>query len=106
MEEIIDIHLNGQLYLYLSKIIKKQDYDIYYSDLIDDEYWNFAYLKNDEVSLKETFEDIKLNMNKLNRKPIIYITSDIIDSELQEKIDNSKLKSLYTDVWMTLDNLE
>ena len=45
-------------------------------------------------------------MNKLNRKPIIYITSDIIDSELQEKIDNSKLKSLYTDVWMTLDNLE
>lgn len=106
MEEIIDINLNGQLYLYLSKIIKKQDYDIYYSDLIDDEYWNFAYLKNDEVSLKETFEDIKLNMNKLNRKPIIYITSDIIDSELQEKIDNSKLKSLYTDVWMTLDNLE
>lgn len=106
MEEIIDIHLNGQLYLYLSKIIKKQDYDIYYSDLIDDEYWNFAYLKNDEVSLKETFEDIKLNMNKLNRKSIIYITSDIIDSELQEKIDNSKLKSLYTDIWMTLDNLE
>lgn len=29
MEGIIDIHLNRQLYLYLSNIIKKKDYDIY-----------------------------------------------------------------------------
>lgn len=106
MEDIIDIHLNGQLYLYMSNVIRKQDYDIYYSDLIDDEYWNFAYLKNKEVSLDDIFDDIKSNMNKLNRNPIIYITSNIIDSKLQENIKNSKLKSLYTDVWMTLDNLE
>ncbi len=106
MEDIIDIHLNGQLYLYMSNKIQKQDYDIYYSNLIDDEYWNFAYLKNREVSLNEIFDEIKLNMNELNRKPIIYIPSSIIDLKLQENIKNSKLKSLYTDVWMTLDNLE
>lgn len=106
MEDIIDIHLNGQLYLYMSNVIRKQDYDIYYSDLIDDEYWNFAYLKNKEVSLDDIFDEIKSNMNKLNRNPILYITSNIIDSKLQENIKNSKLKSLYTDVWMTLDNLE
>ncbi len=105
MEDIIDIHLNGQLYLYMSNKIQKQDYDIYYSDLIDDEYWNFAYLKNREVSLNEIFDEIKSNMNKLDRNPIIYITSNITDSKLQEKIEKSKLKSLYTDVWMTLDNL-
>lgn len=106
MEDIIDIHLNGQLYLYMSNKIQKQDYDIYYSNLIDDEYWNFAYLKNREVSLTEIFDEIKLNMNELNRKPIIYMPSSIIDTKLQENIKNSKLKSLYTDVWMTLDNLE
>lgn len=106
MEDIIDIHLNGQLYLYMSNTIKNRDYDIYYSNLIDDEYWNFAYLKNKDVSLNEIFDEIKLNMCKLKRKPIIYITSNIIDSKLQENIKDSKLKSLYTDVWMTLDNLE
>ena len=106
MKDIIDIHLNGQLYLYMSNVIRKQDYDIYYSDVIDDEYWNFAYLKNREVSLDDIFDEIKSNMNKLNRNPILYITSNIIDSKLQENIKNSKLKSLYTDVWMTLDNLE
>ncbi len=106
MEEFVDIHLNGQLYLYLSNIIKKQDYHIYYSNLIDDEYWNFAYLKNNKASLKETFEDVKIDMSKLNRNAIIYITSNIIDSTLQKNIQNSELKSLYTDVWMTLDNLD
>lgn len=90
----------------MSNTIKNKDYDIYYSDLIDDEYWNFAYLKNREVSLDDIFDEIKSNMNKLNRNPIIYVTSNIIDSKLQENIKSSKLKSLYTDVWMTLDNLE
>ena len=106
MEDIIDIHLNGQLYLYMSNTIRNEDYDIYYSDLIDDQYWNFAYLKNKEVCLNDIFEEIKFNMNKLNRNPIIYITSNIIDLKLQENIKNSKFKSLYTDVWMTLNNLE
>lgn len=64
MEEIIEIHLKGQLYLYMSEIIKKENYNIYYSDLIDDEYWNFAYIKNNKISLQETFEEIKSNMNK------------------------------------------
>lgn len=106
MEDFIDIHLTGQLYLYLSNIIKNEDYNIYYSDLIDDEYWNFAYLKNNKANLNETFNDVKLQMNKLNRNPMFYITSNIIDSELQKNIENSNLKLLYTDVWLTLDNLE
>lgn len=106
MEEIIDIHFGGQVYLYFSNIIKKQDYDIHYSNVIDDEYWNLAYLKNNKVSLKDAFEDIKLQMKEINRKPIIYITSNIVDKNLKEQIEGSNLQSLYTDVWMTLDNLE
>lgn len=106
MKEIIDVHLQGQLYLYLSNIIKNKDYDIYYSEIIDDEYWNFAYLKNNKVLIKEIFENVKKNMNKLNRNPEIYITSNILNDTLQEQIENSNLQLLYTDVWMTLDNLK
>lgn len=106
MEDIIDIHLNGQLYLYMSDKIEKQDYDIYYSDIIDDEYWNFVYLKNNKSPLNKIFNEIKSNMSKLDRNPLIYITSNIIDSKLLEDIENFKLKLLYTDVWMTLDNLQ
>ncbi len=106
MEEIINIHLQGQLYLYVSNILKKQDYDIYHSEIIDDEYWNFAYLKNNKVSIKQIFENIKTDMSKLNRNPEIYITSNILDNKLQEQIENSNLQLLYTDVWMTIDNLE
>lgn len=106
MKEIIDIHLYGQLYLYLSDVIKKSEYDIYYSNNIDDEYWNFAYLKSNKLSLKETFEDIKSDMQKLNRTPLIYIMSNIIDLKIKDAIKNINLEVLYTDVWMTLDNLE
>lgn len=106
MEEIIDIHLQGQLYLYISNIIENKDYNIYHSEIIDDEYWNFAYLKNNEVSLKEIFENIKNDMNKLNRNPEIYITSNILNNKLKEQIEKSNLQLLYTDVWMTLDNLK
>ena len=106
MDNMLDIHLNGQLYLYMSNIINKPNYDIYYSDVIDDGYWNFACLNNIEISLIETFESIKDNMNKLNRVPEIYITSNMANSELQEQIKNSNLELLYTDIWMTLDNLE
>lgn len=106
MEEFLNIHLNGQLYLYMSKIVNKQDYNIYYSDVIDDEYWNFAYLKKNDVSLKKIFEDVKLDMKSLNRMPVIYISSDIMNVKLEEEVRNLELKLLYTDVWMTLNDLE
>ncbi len=106
MEELVDIHLNGQLYLYLSNRIQKQDYDIYYSNVIDDQYWNLAYLKNNEVDIKAIYNNIKIDMKKLNRQPLVYITSDIVNSKLEEQIKNSNLRVLYTDVWMILENLE
>ena len=46
INDLIDIHINGQLELYESNIIEKDNYDILLSDLIDDQYWNFAYSKN------------------------------------------------------------
>lgn len=45
MEELIKIHLEGQLQLYLSNRIQREKYDIYYSEIIDDLYWNYVYLR-------------------------------------------------------------
>lgn len=106
MEEIINVHFGTQSSLYFSSVIKSQDYDIYYSDVIDDEYWNIAYLKNNDVQLKEIFNEIKKEMVKSNKRPVIYITSNIMSLKLQEEIESLNIEPLYTDVWMTLDNLE
>lgn len=104
MNDLIDIHLHGKLYL--TDVILKDEYDVCYSNNVDDEYWNFAYLKSNKVSLKETFENIKADMQKLNRNPVVYITSNIIDAKLSEEIGRANLKLLYTDVWMTLEKFE
>lgn len=107
MKDFIDIHINGQLELYASKIIEKENYNILLSDLIDDQYWNFAYLKNDNIDLNKVWQDIKDEMKKYNRQPVLYITSS--NSNLEEKLKKLNLNILYTDVWMIngdLDNFE
>lgn len=103
MEELIDIHFNGQLYLYLSNKIQNKDYDIFYSNVIDDEYWNMAYLKNNEININEIYKKIEADMKKINRKPLIYITSNILNENLKEQLKNNRLKIAYTDVWMIIE---
>ena len=104
INKLIDIHINGQLELYASNIIEKENYNILLSDLIDDQFWNFAYSKN-IIDLNQIWQNIKSDMENHNRQPVIYITSDMHSKELQEKIQQNNLKVLYTDVWMTIDNL-
>lgn len=104
INNLIDIHTNGQLELYGSNIIKKDNYNILLSDLIVDQYWNFAYLKKN-IDLNKTWENIKLDMENYNRQPVIYITSNIQSKEFEEKIKEINLQVLYTDVWMTIEDL-
>ena len=72
MEEMIKLHLNGNLNLFFSDVIKSDNYDIYYSDVIEDEYWNYAYLKSGE-DLEKTIKEVNSKMKQINRKPVIYI---------------------------------
>lgn len=104
MKDFIDIHINGQLELYASKIIDKDNYNILLSDLIDDQYWNFAYLKSVDIDLNKVWQDIKYKMKKYNRQPVLYITSS--NSNLEEKLKELNLNVLYTDVWMINDDLD
>jgi len=68
MEEMIDLHLNGNLNLFFSDVIKCNNYDIYYSDVIEDEYWNYAYLKSGD-DLDRTIKEVSSKMKQINRKP-------------------------------------
>ena len=104
MEEMIHLHLNGNLNLFFSNVIKSIHYDIYYSDVIEDEYWNYAYLK-DGFNFERTIKEIILKMKQLNRKPVIYITSNVLDEELQQDIRKLNLDLIYTDCWMFIEHL-
>ena len=106
LEDLIDIHINGQLHLYASNVIEKENYKIILSDLIDDSYWNYAYLKNVSTDLSKIWEEINSEMKKSNREPAIYITSNICSEELERKIKDINLECLYTDVWMVIEDLE
>lgn len=104
MEEMIMLHLNGNLNLFFSDVIKSDNYDIYYSDVIEDEYWNYAYLKSGE-DLEKTIKEVNSKMKQINRKPVIYITSNIMNEKMKQDIKELKLSLVYTDCWMCLENL-
>lgn len=104
MEEMINLHLNGNLNSFFSGVIKGEDYDIYYSDIIEDEYWNYAYLKNG-INLAKITKEVALKMKQINRKPVIYITSNIMNEKMKQNIKELKLSLVYTDCWMCLENL-
>ena len=105
MEDIIDFHLNVNLGTFFSNIINAENFDIYYSDVIEDQYWNYAYLKKGDIDLENTIKEIILKMEQINRKPVIYITSNIMNEKLEYDINRLKLNLLSTDCWMSLENL-
>lgn len=106
LEDLIDIHINGQLHLYASNVIEKENYKIILSDLIDDSYWNYAYLKNSSIDFNQVWENIKEDMKKNSREPVIYVISNRCNKEFEQEIKDFNLECLYTDVWMVIEDLE
>jgi len=96
IDKLIDIHLNGDIDL--NRIVK-DDYDILYSDIVDDVDYNYAFLKNKNVDIEEVINRIKEDFKLLNRKPTIYILSSIMSNSL--KSDNLEVNHI--DTWMVLD---
>lgn len=93
IDKLLDIHMNNQIYV---KKITKDDYDICYSNEIDDEYFNYALLKETNTDLSKITKNVINDLKKLNRKPVIYSMSPI---------NNKSLNKIYTDAWLALDNL-
>ena len=106
MEKLIQMHLEGQLQLYMSNKIENENYDIYYSELIKDQYWNFAYLKNKELKINQEYPSIKKEFKKINRKPLLYLTTNQLTKKREEELKKENLKLYYTDVWMTIEDID
>ncbi len=98
IEDLIDIHLNGDIDL---KKIEKEDYYILYSEIVPDIDYNYAYLKNNNVDIEDVIKRVKEDFKLLNRKPTIYILSNIMNDKLKSK----NLEINHIDTWMVLDKI-
>lgn len=92
--KLIDIHLNGDIDL---KRIIKDDYDILYSEIVPDIDYNYAFLKNGN-NIDYTLKQIKKDLLGLNRRPVVYVLSNI-NNNLDLEID-------HIDTWMILDEIK
>ncbi len=101
LEKLIDIHFNGMVKIIQSQKTQKDDYDLFYSPLLQDYYWNYAYLKNRNADLKQVWQNVKQDMEKLNRQPALYVMSNQENHEIKSELEN-----LYTDVWMIFEDIE
>ena len=105
IKKLKDVHFGSQLELYMSKKLQFSDYDIYLSDLIEDNYWNFAInlkSKNKDEFLVE-WKNIKNDFIKYKRQAIVYLTPEL---PIYEKKDELGLSEIYTDSWLMLENLK
>ena len=91
--------------MFFDKIEETEDYILCTSNIMDDSFWNLAYLKN-KVNEKIIIE-LENKLNKLNRQPCLYIGRDDINFNYnKELIINNSYQIQDTDVFMILDNYQ
>ncbi len=106
LEKLIDIHFNGQIEIIHSERLEREMYDIQYSKILQDYYWNYAFLKSKNTDLKLTWENIVFEMRKLGRQPAVYLMSYFDNTNIKQQLKDCHLEKLYTDVWMIIEQLE
>lgn len=101
MEEVlINLHFESQIEQYLAKKIQKDAYHIIINPFIEDSYWNMGYLVSNQVDMRQMWNAVKEVMQKENRKPIIYVTTNYLDENIQNQINELGLKRIYCDRWL------
>ena len=106
MRKLVNLHFSGQVKIGSSEMLEKKNYAISYSKFIQDCYWNMAHLKSVDMDLKKVWQNIRTDMEKLDRQPILYLTSNIDNTKVEEQLKSCQLENLYTDVWMILEDLK
>lgn len=106
MKSFFDIHFEGQLSIYLTEKIEKEQYNIMLSSEIEDQFWNLAYVKTKTLkNWQEVWKQVNNIMIENNRQPILYLPSFVEMAKEEKKQFKEMLTILYTDVWMMLENL-
>lgn len=75
MENLIENHFLVQEGMYFSRRLDSDEFSIFMSDLIEDNYWNYACITN-QVNLSNILQDIEDEFEKNHRPCCIYLTSD------------------------------
>lgn len=100
MINLPELHYQIQKGMFFSDKFSSDSYDIYYSNAIDDIYWNYAVV-SDVASLNTHFNDICEIFTKIGRKVCFYLnfnqSSDLRD--LQEH----QIKVNYSENWLRYD---
>lgn len=96
----------GQIKIGSSERIEKEEYAIQYSRIIEDGYWNYAFLKKSDIDFAKVWADIKVDMENLKRKPLLYLMSNTDNHKIKEGLKSCHLENIYTDVWMTVEHPE
>lgn len=104
IKKLENVHFNSQLELYMSEKKEYKNYDIYFSNLIEDYYWNFCtnIQTKDKEEFSKDWENIKKIMQTKNRMPLVYISPT---SNLYEERLKLGLEVVYTDSWLLLENI-
>jgi ribosomal protein S18 acetylase RimI-like enzyme len=104
VKKLETLHLNGSIYLYMSRKESYNNYDLYFSDFIDDYYWNFAAnIQSLNIkTFKQDWQEIKNIFEKNNRQPALYISPT---SCLYNDRESLGLKPLFNDSWLILKDL-
>lgn len=95
-----DFHFNSQQGMYFSKLEEKNGYLLVASEIVEDNYWNYAARIN--RALPDIWPEIEEYFTKRDRRPSIYLTPTSSLTNIGATLQDLKLSIDYTDAWMVL----
>ena len=75
MFKLMDWHFSVQQGMYFDKRKQADGYVVYSSDIIEDGFWNYAFLSG-EIELGNCVSSIESDFKELNRVPCVYLPND------------------------------
>lgn len=100
-KQLMEWHFDVQKGMYFSRRTNLGSYFIYSSDIIEDGFWNYAFIPND-LDLSKESNNISSNFLSINRTPAIYIING--DSQQKKILSNADYTLLATESFMTYSN--
>lgn len=103
MRDILEIHYQIQKDIFFSDKIVNDNYNLYYSNDINDLYRNYAILSS-VAPVKKIFDQVAFDFSKLGRKICVCLQSNQTE-ELKELLER-KMRVNHTESWLRYDGVD
>lgn len=101
----IEKHFEFQIGMYFSNLEKNKNFWLLYSDLVGDNYWNYAGKINiDKEKIEDVIGEVEEYYLNKNRTPAFYLTPFIENSEIRETLQKEGYEIIYEDAWMFFES--